>query len=186
MASTSIRILGIDPGSVICGYGVIDVEGSRITLVEYGVIEAKKRHPSLPLRLADIHARLCQVIARSQPQVCAVEQVFHAKNVQSVVKLAHARGVAILAAAQSALEIAEYTPMQVKRSVTGGGRSGKEQVQFMVRKLLSIDETPELFDATDALAVAICHAFRRGTPAGSGAQSWKDYLTANPQRVVRR
>jgi len=183
-----MRILGIDPGSVICGYGVIDVDGSRITLVEYGVIEAKKKNTSFPFRLQDIHARLCSVIDRSKPDTCAMEQVFYAKNVLSVVKLSHARGVAVLACAQGGMEPHEYTPMQVKRSVTGSGRSAKEQVGFMVRTMLKIKETPQFFDATDALAVAICHAINGGTPASgrsrtSKRSSWAEYVEKNPSKV---
>jgi crossover junction endodeoxyribonuclease RuvC len=185
-----MRILGIDPGSVICGYGVIDVDGNTMSLVEYGVIEAKKKQASFPFRLQDIHHRLCGVIERSQPDACAMEQVFYAKNVASVVKLSHARGVAILACAQGGMEPFEYTPMQVKRAVTGNGRSAKEQVGFMVRTMLKIKETPQFFDATDALAVAICHALNGGAPPPlrrrtAKRSTWAAFVDKNPDRLVR-
>jgi crossover junction endodeoxyribonuclease RuvC len=187
-----MRILGIDPGSVICGFGVIDVEGSKLSLVEYGVVAVKRRTTSFPQRLAEIHARLQAVIARTSPNECALERVFHAKNVVSVVQLAHARGVSMLACAQAGIDPVEYTPMQVKRSVTGRGNSSKEQVQFMVRSILSIPETPEFFDATDALAVAICHAVNGAPPPpitthrgkGGVRGAWKAYVEQHADRVT--
>jgi len=184
------RILGIDPGSVVCGYGVIDVDGKNLSLVEYGVIAVRRKTSSFPGRLREIHDRLAAVIARTDPGVCALEKVFYAKNVLSIVQLAHARGVAMLACAQAGLDPVEYTPMQVKRSVTGRGAASKEQVQHMVRAILSIAETPEFFDATDALAVTICHAANGGPPpkvpkgGRTGARAaWKDFVDANPSRV---
>lgn len=185
-----MRILGIDPGSVICGYGVIDVQGSKLTLVEYGVIAVKRRTSSFPERLREIHDRLSAVITRTSPDVCAMEKVFHAKNVLTILQLAHARGVAMLACAQAGHSPMEYTPMQVKRSVTGRGAADKEQVQHMVRAILEIEETPQFFDATDALAVAICHAVNGKPPApgkrGSATskrQAWADFVKANPAKV---
>lgn len=187
-----MRILGIDPGSVVCGYGVIDAEGSKLTLVEYGVVAVKRRTTSFPQRLAEIHARLRAVIERTSPDECALERVFHAKNVVSIVQLAHARGVSMLACAQAGIDPVEYTPMQVKRSVTGRGNSSKEQVQFMVRSILSIEETPDFFDATDALAVAICHAVNGAPPApvkanrkaGGSRAAWAAFVDKNQHRIT--
>jgi len=185
-----VRILGIDPGSVVCGYGVIDVEGNTLTLVEYGVVAVKRRTTSFPARLREIHERVAAVIARTDPNVCSMEKVFYAKNVLSIVQLSHARGVAMLACAQAGHDPIEYTPMQVKRSVTGRGAASKNQVQQMVRAILSIEETPEFFDATDALAVAICHAINGGPPvklarggSTSKRQAWKDFVIKNPDRI---
>lgn len=177
-----MRIIGIDPGSVICGYGVIDVVGSTMTVVEYGVVHVKRRTTSFPMRLREIHERLHAVMARTQPQVCAMEKVFYAKNVKSIVQLSHARGVAMLASADHGLDPIEYTPMQVKRSVTGRGAASKEQVAHMVQAILSIDETPEFHDATDALAVAICHAVNGQPPAPvksqrtSNRKAWAEFV----------
>ncbi len=185
-----MRILGIDPGSVVCGYGVIDIKGKSLTLVEYGVVAVKRRSTTFPGRLREIHDRLSAVITRTQPDVCSMEKVFYAKNVLSIVQLAHARGVAVLACAQAGHDPIEYTPMQVKRSVTGRGAATKDQVQHMVRAILEIEETPEFFDATDALAVAICHAVNGGPPtamsrggAVSKRKAWKDYVESHPQKV---
>ncbi|NQW30651.1 MAG: crossover junction endodeoxyribonuclease RuvC [Ignavibacteria bacterium] len=185
-----VRVLGIDPGSVVCGYGVIDVRGSHLTLVEYGAIAVKKYKADFPKRLLEIHQRLQAVIARTKPDECALEKVFYAKNVVSVVQLSHARGVAVLACAEANLSPMEYTPMQVKRSVTGRGTANKEQVQHMVRALLQIDETHKFFDATDALAVAICHAVNGKPPTPIIADrkkkpTWKDFVESNPSRVLK-
>ncbi|MES2764247.1 MAG: crossover junction endodeoxyribonuclease RuvC [Bacteroidota bacterium] len=178
-----MRVLGIDPGSVVCGYGVIEKIGAKITLVEYGVIEAKKIHPSLQLRLEAIFTRLQKVVERSLPDEASLESLFYAKNPQSLMKLSHARGVAMLVPTLKQIPVTEYSAREVKRAVTGNGNSSKEQVQFMVRTLLNIEETPEFFDATDALAIAICHAFKAANPQ-SRARSWKDFIAQNPQRVA--
>jgi crossover junction endodeoxyribonuclease RuvC len=180
-----MRILGIDPGSIVCGYGVIEKEGKHISLIEYGVIEAKKREESLPLRLKVIYERLESVIDRSLPDMLAIESVFYHKNVASVVKLAHARAAAILAAVNRELPTVEYSPKEVKRSVTGNGNASKEQVQYMIKQILKIEETPEFYDATDALAVCLCHLYRISavTPGTRRAKNWSDFIQHNPTRV---
>lgn len=180
-----MRVLGIDPGSIVCGYGVVEKNGSVITLVEYGVVEAKKRFESLPQRLEMIFTRLGSVIERALPDEAAIESVFFAKNAQSLAKLSHARGVAMLAATIKQVPIMEYSAKEVKRSVTGNGNASKEQVQFMVRTMLKIEETPDFFDATDALATAICHCLKRNSPRGS-ARSWKQFIEANPKRILQK
>lgn len=179
-----MTILGIDPGSVVCGYGVISVNGSELTALEYGAIQVKRRSNTFSQRLHEIHDRLDAVLRRTSPSACALEAVFFAKNVRSIVQLSQARGVALLACAQHKLEPVEYTPMQVKRSVTGRGAATKQQVATMVQAILKIEEQPELFDATDALAVAICYAVNSGqlpTPVARGKKTsrrkaWSDYI----------
>lgn len=181
-----MTILGIDPGSVVCGYGVITSNGTKLSVVEYGVVHVKRRTTSFPQRLREIHERLDAVISRTHPDACALEAVFFAKNVRSIVQLSQARGVAVLACAQHALNPVEYTPMQVKRSVTGRGAASKVQVGAMVQAILCITEQPEMFDATDALAVAICHAVNNGqtpTPISRGKKvstrkAWANYVKA--------
>lgn len=179
-------ILGIDPGSIVCGYGVIERKGNALTLVEYGVVEAKKQFPEIPRRLEAIFTRLTQVIERTKPDESALEQVFFAKNAQSLMKLSQARGVAMLASTLRQVPVAEYSANEVKRSVTGKGHASKEQVQFMVRSMLKIQETPEFFDATDALAVAITHALKRNPEASKQSRSWKEFIADNPSKVVKR
>lgn len=179
-----MRILGIDPGSVVCGYGVIEVRGSIITLVEFGVVHVKRYKSHFPERLREIHERLGSVIQRSAPDECALEMVFHSKNVKSLVQLAHARGVAMLACAEGGLLPAEYTPMQIKRSVTGRGSASKVQVSHMVSSILKLTESPDFLDATDALAVAICHAINKGRPTpiikhrkpGGQRAAWSEFV----------
>lgn len=177
-------ILGVDPGSIICGYGVIEKNGSKLGLIEYGVVKVKKLHEPLELRLKEIFLRLIQVIERAKPDSSAFESMFYSKNVQSLIKLSHARGASILAAAMNDIPIFEYSPREVKKSVTGRGNAGKEQVQFMVKRILNIEETPEFFDATDALAVAICHSMRVDSPLKK-ASSWDDFIKNNPNRIYK-
>jgi crossover junction endodeoxyribonuclease RuvC len=152
------RILGIDPGSRYCGYGVIERAGGRVAYVECGVLEPR-RGGGLHLRLAEIAESLREVIAELRPRAVAVEGVFYGVNVRSALQLGHARGVALLCAGEAGLPLFEYAPATVKRAVAGGGRATKQQVSAMVRSLLLLKRAPRL-DASDALAVAICHAFR--------------------------
>lgn len=182
-----MRILGIDPGSIVCGYGVIDVLPNRkLQLVEFGVVEAKRGHDDLSRRLALIYERLSQVILRTSPDVVAFEQVFYAKNVQSLIKLSHARGVALMVPGLHSIPVVEYSALQVKQCVTGKGRAGKEQVQYMVMKMLSINESPSFFDATDALAVAITHALRYDNKSSGKSSSWAQFVKDNPERLVQK
>jgi crossover junction endodeoxyribonuclease RuvC len=154
-----VRILGIDPGSRYCGYGVIERAGAgRVTYVECGVLEPK-RTAGMHVRLAEIALGLREVLADLRPHAVAVEGVFHGVNVRSALQLGHARGVALLCAGEAGLPVFEYAPATVKKTVAGGGRASKEQVQAMVQRLCDLKRAPRL-DASDALAVAICHAFR--------------------------
>ncbi len=182
-----MRVLGVDPGSVVCGYGVVEKEGKRLTLIEYGVIEAKKRHEDLPQRLKMIYERLGQVIERALPDELAIETIFYSKSVPSIIKLAHARSAAILAAVTAQLPTAEYSPRSIKKAVTGSGNASKEQVQYMMKTLLSIEETPEFFDATDALAIAVCHLYQSSSMLGGKkkANSWAEFIALNPERVKK-
>jgi crossover junction endodeoxyribonuclease RuvC len=152
-----MRVLGIDCGSRVTGYGVIDSDGADCVFVDCGVVQVNPSHP-LPLRLKNIHDGLVEVIRTSRPDIAAFESVFHSSNAQSALKLGHARGVCMVAAAAANLPIFEYSPAEVKSSVTGYGRAEKAQVQQMVCALLRLTSSPERYDASDALAVAICHA----------------------------
>ena len=153
-----MRILGIDPGSVTTGFGVIDYERGKLALVEQGSI-GTRRGAELPERLVAIHGRLLEVIARTTPAAVAVETPFAGQNVKSLIQLAHARGVALLAARSAQLEVFEYSPSSVKSAVVGYGRAEKEQVAKMVRMLLPGCASLKMSaDASDALAIAICHA----------------------------
>ena len=159
----TIRILGLDPGLSAMGWGVIDVAGSRLTHVGHGVI-ATKPALGLGLRLMALHRELAAVIAQHRPASIAVEQAFVARDPQAALKIGHARAVALLAAAQAGLEIAEYAPNHIKKSVVGVGHAGKEQVAFMVKRLLPACGVTQA-DAADALACAIAHAHLSTTRA---------------------
>jgi crossover junction endodeoxyribonuclease RuvC len=152
-----MRVLGVDCGSRITGYGIIDAGASGCVFVHCGVIKLAAGD-SLALRLKSIHQGLSGVIRSYQPDVAAFESMFHASNVQSALRLGHARGVSMYAAAEAELPVYEYSPTEVKSAVTGYGRAEKPQVQQMIRSLLRLESLPTQYDASDALAVAICHA----------------------------
>jgi crossover junction endodeoxyribonuclease RuvC len=151
-----VRVMGVDPGSETTGYGVIDSDGRNYELVEYAGIRSPARF-TFAERLLIISQKLEEVIERLKPQACAVEETFFAVNVKSALKLGHVRGVALVAAVRAGVEVFEYSPLEVKSALVGYGRAEKHQVQEMVRILLGLKEPPEPLDASDALAVAICH-----------------------------
>jgi crossover junction endodeoxyribonuclease RuvC len=151
-----MRIIGVDPGSDTTGYGVIDSDGRHYDLVEYAGIRGPK-HLSFAERLLAISRKLEEVIERLSPQACAVEDTFYAVNVKSALKLGQARGAVLVVAARAGVEVFEYSPLEIKSALVGYGRAEKQQVQEMVRVLLGMKNVPEPLDASDALAVAICH-----------------------------
>jgi crossover junction endodeoxyribonuclease RuvC len=153
---SAVRVLGVDPGSGTTGYGVIDSDGRRYDLVEYAGIRGSK-HLTFAQRLLEISRTLEEVIERLNPQACAVEDTFYAVNVKSALKLGQARGAVLVAAARAGVEIFEYSALEIKSALVGYGRAEKQQVQEMVRLLLGMKDAPEPLDASDALAVAICH-----------------------------
>jgi crossover junction endodeoxyribonuclease RuvC len=152
-----MRVLGIDPGIGSTGYGIIDTDGSLHQPVLYGAIKTQARRP-FQQRLLKIHTDLSGILLRDGADVMAIEGVFHAANVQSALKLGHARGIALLVAAQFGLDVYEYSPLEVKSAVVGYGRAEKQQIQTMVRMILNLTEVPAPDDVADALAVALCHA----------------------------
>ena len=163
MAAAAIRILGLDPGLTRMGWGMIALEGTRLCHIEHGVI-ATRSGTGLGQRLIILHRELAAVVARLSPHALSVEQAFVARDPSAALKLGHARAVALLAGAQAGLEIAEYSPNQIKKCVVGAGHASKEQVQFMVRRLLPACRVVQA-DAADALAAAIAHAHLAGTRA---------------------
>ena len=151
-----MRIFGIDPGSERTGYGCVETDGRRHHLLACGAIMAAAGD-GFPQRLARIHRDLAALLATWRPDCVAIENLFHAVNVRSALKLGHARGVAMLAAVEAGCTVVEYTPAEIKRAVVGYGRAEKHQVQQMIKLLLGLDTPPSPHDAADALAVAICH-----------------------------
>jgi crossover junction endodeoxyribonuclease RuvC len=163
-----MRVLGIDTGSRVTGYGVIETDGADCVFIDCGIIRVLAS-ASLAVRLKTIHEGLAGVIQNHKPDEAAFESIFHATNIQSALKLGHARGVCIHAAAQADVPVYEYSPAEVKSAVTGYGRAEKPQVQQMVRSLLKLSGTFASFDASDALAVAICHANSHRLKKAAGA-----------------
>ncbi len=150
-------VLGIDPGLAVTGYGLVRSRARKLEPIEYGVIRPGNSREALCDRISVIYREVRALIQQHEPDCLAVEQVFKGPNVQSLVKLCHARAAALLAGSEMGLEIGEYTPMQIKRAVTGRGGAGKEQVAFMVARLLNLPGEIKPLDASDALATAICH-----------------------------
>ena len=159
-----MRIVGIDPGSERTGFGCVETDGRRHRLVTCGAITAAAGD-SFPDRLARIYRELSSLLTRTRPECVAVESVFHAANARSALKLGHARGVALLAAVEAGCSVVEYSPAEVKRAVVGYGRAEKRQVQQMIKLLLGLEKAPSPYDASDALAVAICHVHQAGLKA---------------------
>jgi crossover junction endodeoxyribonuclease RuvC len=180
-----VKIFGIDPGSQRTGYGCVERIGGRQVLVACGSLTGPA-HATFPDKLNAIHEGLVDLLGRHRPDCVAIEDIFHARNVRSALKLGHARGVALLAAAGAGLPVVEYAPAAIKRAVVGYGRAEKQQVQQMVKLLLGLDQAPSPHDVADALAVAICHlqtstgtiAERLRMPDArprSTLRSWRDY-----------
>ena len=151
-----MRIIGIDPGTGILGFGVVDIEGSKARMVDAGVIRTPA-HTPLDERLEEIFDGLTDIIAATQPSVMSIEKLFFARNVTTAMSVSHARGVAMLTGRKAKLEISEYTPMQIKQTLTGYGKADKKQVQEMVRMHLGLKEVPKPDDCADAFAAAITH-----------------------------
>ncbi len=157
-----MRIVGIDPGCECTGYGIVESDGFEHRAVLFGAIKTGARLP-FHQRLLKLHVELSAILAREDAQVMAIEEVFYSANVDSALKLGHARGVILLVAAQRGLAVCEYSPLEIKKGVVGYGRAVKEQVQSMVTHLLGLSQIPTPADAADALAVALCHAQRLRT-----------------------
>lgn len=183
-------IIGVDPGTQVMGYGVISVKGQQISLVQYGVIHLNK-YTTHELKLKKIFERISQLIDDYLPDEMAIEDPFYGKNPQSMLKLGRAQGVAMAAALARDIPIVEYAPKKIKQSVTGSGSASKEQVAYMLEKILKMDLNREFMDATDGIAIAICHHYHANSPAASATKTkskskkgnWGAFVTENPGRV---
>jgi crossover junction endodeoxyribonuclease RuvC len=179
-----VKVFGIDPGSDRTGYGCVETDGSRHRLLTCGAIAAP-RSATFPEKLLLIHSRLSALLGECRPDSVAIESLFHAANVRSALKLGHARGVAMLAAVEAGVTVFEYTPAEIKRAVVGYGRAEKPQVQQMIKLLLGLADVPTPHDASDALAVALCHVHAQPPSRIAGivaaprtrrsATSWRQY-----------
>lgn len=178
-------ILGIDPGTTVMGYGLILTEGKSYKLLQYGVIHLRK-YETHELKLKKIFERIAGIIDEYLPDSVALEAPFYGANIQSMLKLGRAQGVAMAAALAREIPITEYSPKKVKQSVTGNGNASKEQVAAMLQTLFKLTEIPKLLDATDALAVALCHHFHEGRVQTRGRSAgWKSFIEENPDRVKK-
>jgi crossover junction endodeoxyribonuclease RuvC len=186
MPSVPYCILGIDPGTNVLGYGLLQVAGKELSLLDMGTVRMK-RQASQSEKLSQIFSRVDQLIRRYEPRALAIEAPFYGKNVQSMLKLGRAQGVAIAAALKNGLPFQEYSPRRIKQAVTGNGNAAKEQVAAMLVQLLGGSMDSESLDATDALATALCHYYSAlATNAGKGKQKytgWESFLKDNPGRI---
>lgn len=180
--ATDKIILGIDPGTTIMGYGLIHIKGNSMSLIVMGVLRLEKVDDHA-LKLQKIFNRTVALIDEYKPDELAIEAPFFGKNVQSMLKLGRAQGVAIAAALSRDIPIQEYPPKKIKQSITGNGSASKEQVSAMLKTLLQFKEAPGFLDATDGLAAAVCHHFQaKKGPAQKSYSGWKAFLAENPRK----
>lgn len=178
-------IIGIDPGTNKMGYGVISIEKTKISFVTMGYIDLSK-FTTPYVKLGHIYERVYGLVKEHSPSAVAFEAPFFGENVQSMLKLGRAQGVAIAAATTVTSEIYEYTPTKVKIAVTGNGRASKEQVASMLQLILKLKELPKNLDSTDGLAVALCHYYQSISPIKStGKKGWDDFIKNNPNRIIK-
>jgi crossover junction endodeoxyribonuclease RuvC len=184
LANEDRIILGIDPGTTIMGYGLIHVQGSSMKLITLDVLFLAKL-PSHADKLKRIFEKTLSLITEYKPDQLAVEAPFFGKNVQSMLKLGRAQGVAMAAALYRDIPIFEYSPKKIKKAITGNGNASKEQVASMLQSLLVIEKLPKHLDATDGLAAAVCHYFQKDLGTGGKSYSgWKGFLSDNPDREL--
>ncbi|GAB3751432.1 crossover junction endodeoxyribonuclease RuvC [Spirosoma pomorum] len=181
-------ILGVDPGTQVAGYGIISVQGGVMKMIQYGVVQLNK-YTTYQLKLQKLHETILRLIEEHKPDEMAIEDPFFGKNVQSMLKLGRAQGVVMAAALSRGIPIVEYAPRRVKQSVTGNGNATKDQVSHMVGQLLKEDLQPQFFDATDALAIAVCHHFHENAlPTVSNKKTkkgaWGAFVSENSDRIA--
>jgi crossover junction endodeoxyribonuclease RuvC len=179
-------ILGIDPGTTVLGYGLVHVKNNQLSMINFGVIQLHKlaNHPD---KLKRIYDRISGIIDEFHPDEMAIEAPFFGKNVQSMLKLGRAQGVAIAACLGKNIPFEEYSPRRIKQSITGNGNASKEQVAAMLQKLLRFEDMPKYLDATDGLAVAVCHHYSKGIGEHNKSKgtNWDSFLRDNPERKMR-
>jgi crossover junction endodeoxyribonuclease RuvC len=185
LQSTAKIILGIDPGTLLLGYGLIAVNNEGARVIEMNVLKMSSKIDGYT-RLTMIHKKVEELIRNFRPQELAIEAPFFGKNVQSMLKLGRAQGVAIATAMHAGIPVSEYSPRKIKQSITGNGNAGKEQVWKMLQTLLHLGQEIKYFDASDALAVAVCHHFQGNQVLkidSNKSKGWEDFISKNPHRV---
>jgi crossover junction endodeoxyribonuclease RuvC len=176
-------ILGVDPGTLFTGYAVISGVNEQLKIIECDVIKIPPKN-TLPLRLKQIYDKLVEVIRKYKPDEFAIETAFYGKNIQSTLKLGHARGVSILAAVNKQVPTTEYSPREVKKAVTGLGSASKEQVRYMVVQCFKMKKPPKKLDISDAISVALCHHYKlTGSSIKKSSGNWEEYIKKNPGKV---
>jgi crossover junction endodeoxyribonuclease RuvC len=176
-------ILGVDPGTILTGFGIINYNKNSFTRVKNGLIKLPSTK-TIAQKLELIYEGLDKVIKTYKPDEFAIETAFYGKNVQSAMKIGYARGVSILAAIHNNIPISEYSPREIKKSIVGNGAASKEQVSYMIRTILDLKNDKMRLDESDALAIALCHAFRMKTPLKK-SKDWKSFVEAFPDRVIK-
>ncbi len=185
-------ILGVDPGTMVMGYGLISQKGKSLSIIRMGVLKLNKLE-NQAMKLKTIFERMLEIVEEYKPDEMAIEAPFYGKNVQSMLKLGRAQGVAMAAALYRDIPIFEYAPRTIKQTITGNGNASKEQVSKMLQAMLKFEEMPKYFDATDALAAAVCHHLDRGKDVNytkkkqhkSAASSWAKFVEQNPDRLSK-
>jgi len=176
-------ILGIDPGTIILGYGIIGIKGNTPEVIALGVLKLSK-YNDYALKLKKIFERVLALVEEFKPDELSIEAPFYAKNVQSMLKLGRAQGVAMAAALSRSIPITEYSPRKIKQSITGNGNASKEQVAAMLVHLLKFENNNATLDATDGLAAAVCHFFNKtGNTTEKNYSGWKNFISENPTRI---
>lgn len=176
--------IGIDPGSLITGYGIVATDGKKMSATAFGVVRTDAKS-AMPVRLKKIYDALAALIDVHRPKRLSLETAFYGKNVQSALKLGQVRGAVMLLGINAGLEVAEYAPREVKKAVTGNGAAAKEQVEFMVKRVLELETVGAFYDASDALAIALCDVQRASSPLPAKSKDWKSFIAQNPHLVIR-
>jgi crossover junction endodeoxyribonuclease RuvC len=182
--NNSYKIIGIDPGTIVLGYGIIQIDNKKPSLVQMGVLQLDKYSDPYQ-RLLITYQKVFELIKEHKPKVMSIEAPFYGKNVQSMLKLGRSQGVAIAAAMASKIQVVEYMPKSVKQSVSGNGNASKEQLQKLIQQILGFKEQHKYLDASDAVAVALCHFYQTQSVLGKfkKASGWEDFIKQNPDKI---
>ncbi len=174
-------IFGVDPGTILTGFGIINSKGSQIAHIKSGIIKTNpKEH--LSVKLKQIYSELNKQVKAHEPDAFCIETAFYGKNVQSAMKIGYVRGIAMLVASINNIQCVEYSPREIKKAVVGNGAASKEQVQYMIKNLLNLEKLKIKFDETDAIAAAVCHSIKVNS-FSSTKSSWKSFAEQNPDRI---
>jgi len=183
----SYKILGVDPGTNLLGYGIIEIVQKKYKLTCAGVVQLDHKK-SQSEKLSHIFQRICVLIKQYEPKHFAIEAPFFGVNVQSMLKLGRAQGAAMAAASSCNIPVVEYSPKKIKLSITGNGNASKEQVSAMLKQILNIKQNPSFYDTTDAIGVALCHHFNSGTKSmgKTNYSGWKAFIKDNPKKLIKK